>query len=309
MSSTTNTAPVVGDIITGRCVTMNTEHTGRVAAVIEPQRGSGDSEPRYRIVETGEHYSSGAPVEPIVWLTAVVERVSTPTIAERVNHRNGRREFRAYPAGTRSRDGGSGPWTPDREAAESILADALAIDAERDDAAHLADVLAVDSAHLATQVRDHATAELRRADLTEATRRWHVARLALARAELARRTHTVTGYDSIGRTVTLHVHGADVGRVSYFLDRDPGAGSMSGTGSADAFTITGGDAETVARIAEWADQQTRGPWHRSDAPGAVAFRAWAADVAHLADELAGAGEAPVLDHEREQYDAPATRDH
>jgi hypothetical protein len=51
--------------------------------------------------------------------------MSTPTIAERVNPRTGRREFRAYPNGTDSPDGGSGPWTPDHDAAGFNLVAAL----------------------------------------------------------------------------------------------------------------------------------------------------------------------------------------
>ena len=57
----------VGDIITGTCVTMNTLKTGRVTEVIGPITHPDCGGYRYRIVDTGEFYSSGAPIEPIAY--------------------------------------------------------------------------------------------------------------------------------------------------------------------------------------------------------------------------------------------------
>lgn len=56
----------VGDRVTGDCVTMNIRYTGTVAEVIAPVRYSGRTEPLYRLVDTGQCYSSGRPIEPVV---------------------------------------------------------------------------------------------------------------------------------------------------------------------------------------------------------------------------------------------------
>jgi hypothetical protein len=56
----------VGNRATGWCVTMNIQYTGTVAEVIAPVRHSGHSVPLYRLVDTGQCYSSGRPIEPIV---------------------------------------------------------------------------------------------------------------------------------------------------------------------------------------------------------------------------------------------------
>lgn len=56
----------VGDRVTGRCVTLGRYYTGTVAAVHQPIRYSGDSQPRYKLVDTGKHYTGGRPIEPIV---------------------------------------------------------------------------------------------------------------------------------------------------------------------------------------------------------------------------------------------------
>lgn len=65
MNTTTRRASI-GDRITGRCVTMGTEYSGTVVAVYEPQRYSGDSELRYRLTDTGQFYSCGSRIEPVV---------------------------------------------------------------------------------------------------------------------------------------------------------------------------------------------------------------------------------------------------
>jgi hypothetical protein len=56
----------VGDRITGRCVTMGTAYEGAVAEVLQPVRYSGQYGPRYRLVDTGQFYSNGKAIEPIV---------------------------------------------------------------------------------------------------------------------------------------------------------------------------------------------------------------------------------------------------
>ena len=57
----------LGDRITGTCVTMCTPKTGRVTEVIGPITHPDCGGYRYRIVDTGEFYSNGRPVEPIVY--------------------------------------------------------------------------------------------------------------------------------------------------------------------------------------------------------------------------------------------------
>lgn len=59
--------PSIGDQINGRCVTMNIDYTGEVVAIYHPVRGGGDSEPRYRLCNTGQFYSCGSKVEPVVF--------------------------------------------------------------------------------------------------------------------------------------------------------------------------------------------------------------------------------------------------
>ena len=56
-----------GDRIAGRCVTMNTLTTGTVTDVIGPITHPDCGGYRYRIVDTGEFYSNGRPVELIVY--------------------------------------------------------------------------------------------------------------------------------------------------------------------------------------------------------------------------------------------------
>ena len=65
----------IGDTITGTCVTFGSIKTGRVADVIGPIATPDCGGYRYRLTGTGEFYSSGAPVEPIVFF----ERRETPT--------------------------------------------------------------------------------------------------------------------------------------------------------------------------------------------------------------------------------------
>lgn len=48
------------------------------------------------------------------------------TIATRTHPRTGRTEYRAYPQGLESEDGGAGAWYADRAQAEGVLAAALA---------------------------------------------------------------------------------------------------------------------------------------------------------------------------------------
>lgn len=78
----------IGDRVTGRCVTLGSHYTGTVAAIHYPSGlGYYSSTPtglpaygnRYTLVDSGEHYSTGGPVEPIV------------ECAERVDEHNTRR--------------------------------------------------------------------------------------------------------------------------------------------------------------------------------------------------------------------------
>lgn len=55
----------VGQRITGRCVTNGTTHTGTITRIF--RRGGGANwENWYRLGDTGETYSTGDPIEPIV---------------------------------------------------------------------------------------------------------------------------------------------------------------------------------------------------------------------------------------------------
>lgn len=216
------------------------------------------------------------------------------TIAERRNPRTGRTEFRAYPHGTEHPDGGAGPWTPDRAAADANLTAALAVDSNRQCAESLAAWLsaAPDSGE-AARVRDAAEDELWRTRDEEDTaprRSLALTRRAVAQAELVRRANIVTGYDSLGRTVTLSfTPGGRGGNAWVSLDKDPGSGPMSYPGSVETFTITGGNLDALRRIASWAYAKVRdSPWVDSGRPGAVAFRAWTEDVEALVAELAAA---------------------
>lgn len=49
----------VGDLITGRCVSIGTEHTGTVAEILPPPKYSGQHGNRYRIVDTAVDAPSG----------------------------------------------------------------------------------------------------------------------------------------------------------------------------------------------------------------------------------------------------------
>lgn len=55
----------VGDRATGRCVTMGHTYTGTIARIL--RQGNGEAwANRYKLVDTGENYSTGGPIEPIV---------------------------------------------------------------------------------------------------------------------------------------------------------------------------------------------------------------------------------------------------
>ena len=56
----------VGDRVRGRDVTMGNSTEGTVAEIIPPLRFSGQYGNRYRLVDTGETYAGGKPIEPIV---------------------------------------------------------------------------------------------------------------------------------------------------------------------------------------------------------------------------------------------------
>lgn len=58
--------PVIGDRIDGRCVTTDAEYTGTIVAIYRPRPGCGYSEPRYRLARTGQYYSCGTSIEPVV---------------------------------------------------------------------------------------------------------------------------------------------------------------------------------------------------------------------------------------------------
>lgn len=62
----TQTSTTIGQTITGRDTTSGLTYTGRVTEVIPPMRYTGDYGNRYRLADTGEFYSNGRPVEPIV---------------------------------------------------------------------------------------------------------------------------------------------------------------------------------------------------------------------------------------------------
>ena len=63
----------IGDRATGRCVTQGCQYTGTVVEVITPPRYSGTF-PLYRLVDTGQHYWGGNPIEPIVEAAERVQR-------------------------------------------------------------------------------------------------------------------------------------------------------------------------------------------------------------------------------------------
>lgn len=89
-----------------------------------------------------------------------------------------------------------------------------------------------------------------------------------------------------GETARLSFHpDSPYGDCTVHLDKDRGSGPMVFQHHASAWGITGGDPATVRAMADWAAERSRGPWYSSDAPGAVAFRAWAERVAKLAGEL------------------------
>lgn len=56
----------IGDRVTGRCVTTYLEYTGTISEISVPGVFTFPGGVRYRLVDTGQTYSSGAPVEPIV---------------------------------------------------------------------------------------------------------------------------------------------------------------------------------------------------------------------------------------------------
>lgn len=75
----------LGDWITGTCVTMNTQHTGRVSEVIGPIASPDCGGYRYRLTWTGDHYAGGAPIEPIVYYVSRADRAGSRTAAGRVH--------------------------------------------------------------------------------------------------------------------------------------------------------------------------------------------------------------------------------
>lgn len=221
-----------------------------------------------------------------------VESLAAPTIAERRNPRTGREEFRAYPHGRDSLDGGAGPWTPDREAAAANLAAALAVEALADAAALAVELAGAKGSEVA-DVRDEATTELwrTRKDPDDSPRRaTALARHAIAQAELSRRTKNVTGYNSIGQTATLSFQpGGRGGSAWVMLDKDPGIGSMSYPDFIESWTLTGGDPGTLSEIATWAQERAAFRARNGfpeDTPGAQHSRAWLFEVAALAAERA-----------------------
>lgn len=60
--------PTIGDRATGRCATTGEWFTGTIVAIYRPRPGCGYSEPRYRLARTGQYYSCGTSVEPVVEL-------------------------------------------------------------------------------------------------------------------------------------------------------------------------------------------------------------------------------------------------
>lgn len=59
----------VGQRVTGRCVTMGIRYTGTIARIY--RRGNGENwANRFKLVDTGETYSTGGPIEPIVECTS-----------------------------------------------------------------------------------------------------------------------------------------------------------------------------------------------------------------------------------------------
>lgn len=56
----------VGDRVAGRCVTLNIRYTGTVTEILHPLPYSGRTDPVYRLTDTGQHYSTGGPIKPIV---------------------------------------------------------------------------------------------------------------------------------------------------------------------------------------------------------------------------------------------------
>lgn len=62
----------IGDRVQGRCVSLGCYYTGTVAAICPPLIYSGQYGNRYRLVDTGESYSTGGAIEPTV---ECVERI------------------------------------------------------------------------------------------------------------------------------------------------------------------------------------------------------------------------------------------
>lgn len=62
----------VGDRVTGRCVTMGSQYTGRVAEILHP--APFQSGIRFRLVDTGKHYAGGRPIEPIVEAVSLINK-------------------------------------------------------------------------------------------------------------------------------------------------------------------------------------------------------------------------------------------
>lgn len=60
----------IDDQITGRCVTTNIEYAGTVVAIYRPRPGCGYTETRYRLCKTGQHWSCGSSIEPVVVRTS-----------------------------------------------------------------------------------------------------------------------------------------------------------------------------------------------------------------------------------------------
>lgn len=59
----------IGDRVTGRCVTLGRQYTGTVAEIIQPAPYTGHSGMLlHRLINTGQHYHGGRPIEPIVEL-------------------------------------------------------------------------------------------------------------------------------------------------------------------------------------------------------------------------------------------------
>ncbi len=61
---------MVGDRITGTCVSVGGQYTGTVAEVFGPIRSPDCGGYRYKLTDTGQFYGDGNPVEPFVFASA-----------------------------------------------------------------------------------------------------------------------------------------------------------------------------------------------------------------------------------------------